>query len=75
VKQLRLDGAQSYAGTGIQYLVASSNVYGPILEKPDQFPAEYADYRRLFAETDEVARFKPTSDHPGSELLILKVKP
>jgi 4-amino-4-deoxy-L-arabinose transferase-like glycosyltransferase len=74
VKQLRL-GAQSYAGTGIQYLVASSNVYGPILEKPDLFPAEYADYQRLFAETYEVARFKPTSDHPGSELLILKVKP
>jgi 4-amino-4-deoxy-L-arabinose transferase-like glycosyltransferase len=75
VKQLRLGDAQSYAGTGIQYLVASSNVYGPILEKPEQFPAEYADYQRLFAETDEVARFQPTNDHPGSELLILKVKP
>jgi len=75
VKQLRLDGAQSYAGTGIQYLVASSQVYGGILEKPHQYPAEYADYQRLFAETEEVARFKPTKDHPGSELIILKVKP
>ena len=42
---------------------------------PQQFPAEYADYQRLFAQTDEVARFTPASDHPGPELIILKVKP
>ena len=75
MKQLRLDAGQSYAGTGIQYLVASSQVYGGVLEKPHQYPEEYADYQRLFMETDEVARFRPTSDHPGSELIILKVKP
>jgi 4-amino-4-deoxy-L-arabinose transferase-like glycosyltransferase len=75
VKQLRLEPAQSYAGTGIQYLVASSQVYGPPLGNPGQFPAEYAGYQRLFATTDEVARFTPTGDHPGPEIRILKVKP
>ena len=75
VKQLRVDGSPVYAGTGIQYLVASSHVYGPILDNPQQFPIEYADYQRIFAQTDEVARFTPTRDHPGPELIILKVKP
>jgi 4-amino-4-deoxy-L-arabinose transferase-like glycosyltransferase len=74
VKQLRLDGVQVYAGTGIQYLVASSQCYGPYLEAPTSFPAEYADYQRIFAQTEEVARFSPTADHPGPELIILKVK-
>ena len=32
VKQLRLDGVEFYAGTGIQYLVASSQCYGRLLQ-------------------------------------------
>lgn len=75
VKQLRLGGVEAYAGTGTQYLVASSQCYGPYLGAPAQFPAEYAQYQRIFAQTEEVARFMPTADHPGPELLILKVKP
>jgi 4-amino-4-deoxy-L-arabinose transferase-like glycosyltransferase len=75
VKQLRLDGGKPYAGSGIQYLVASSQCYGPYLGAPSQFPSEYADYQRIFAQTEEVARFMPSADHPGPELLILRVKP
>jgi hypothetical protein len=74
-KELRLDGIEAYADAGIQYLVASSQCYGPYLETPERFPAEYASYQRIFAQTEEVARFTPTADHPGPELLILKVKP
>jgi 4-amino-4-deoxy-L-arabinose transferase-like glycosyltransferase len=74
-KELRLDRADLYAGTGVQYLVASSQCYGPYLTAPDRFPAEYADYQRVFAQTEEVARFTPTAAHPGPELVILKVKP
>jgi hypothetical protein len=75
VKQLRLGGIEAYAASGIQYLVASSQCYGPYLGAPAQFPSEYAEYQRIFAQTEEVARFMPTADHPGPELLILKVKP
>jgi len=74
VKQLRSDEFEFYAGTGIHYLVASSQVYGPYLEHPDQFPNEYADYQQVFDHTIEVARFSPSRDHPGPELRILKVK-
>jgi 4-amino-4-deoxy-L-arabinose transferase-like glycosyltransferase len=75
VKQLRLDGVESYAEAGIQYLVASSQCFGPYFEKPEQYPKEYWEYQRIFAQAEEVARFKETDEHPGSELIILKVKP
>jgi 4-amino-4-deoxy-L-arabinose transferase-like glycosyltransferase len=74
-KELRLDGAELYTRTAVQYLVASSQCYGQYLGAPDRFPAEYADYQRIFAQTEEVARFVPSPDHPGPELVILKVKP
>ena len=74
VKQLRLDGVKVYAGTGIQYLVASSACYGDYFRLPNHYPAEYADYQQIFGQTDEVARFTPNSDHPGPELVILKVR-
>lgn len=75
VKQLRLDGVEFYAGTGIQYLVASSQCYGLFFANPQQFRSEYADYQQIFAQTEEVARFQATAEHPGPELVILKVKP
>jgi hypothetical protein len=72
-KALRLD-PPDFAASGIQYLVASSQSYGSFFQDPASFPAEYADYQRIFAATDEVARFTPTADHPGPELRILKVR-
>jgi len=73
-KQLRMDGTSDYAGRGIQYLIASSQCYGPFFENPAGFPQEYGDYQRLFAQTEEIARFTPTPAHPGPELRILKVR-
>jgi 4-amino-4-deoxy-L-arabinose transferase-like glycosyltransferase len=74
VKQLRLDPPGLYAERGIQYLVASSQCYGLYFSDPATYAQERDDYQRLFAETEEVARFAPTPDHPGPELRILKVK-
>jgi len=74
VVQLRREGdAAAYKREGVQYLVATSQNYGPVMAHPDQFPAEYADYRRLFADTREVVRFTPSSEHPGPELRVLQV--
>jgi hypothetical protein len=73
-KELRMDGTADYAGRGIQYLVASSQCYGRFYANPQAFPLEHADYERLFAQTDEVARFTPSADHPGPVLRILKVR-
>jgi len=74
IVQLRHKGdAASYKREGIQYLVASSQVFGPYMDLPSQTPAEYGDYVRLFRETKELARFAPSREHPGPELRILQV--
>jgi len=73
-KQLRMDGTSDYAGRGIQYVVASGQVYGAFFQNPAAFPREFQDYERLFGGTDEVARFTPSLDHPGPELRVLKVR-
>jgi hypothetical protein len=72
-KQLRLDPPDYYAAHGVQYLVASSQCYGEYFSDPAAYPLERADYQRLFAATEELARFAPTPEHPGPELRILKV--
>ena len=74
-KQLRLDGVENYSSIGVQYLVSSSQCFGPYFENPAQYPKEHADYQRIFAQAEEVARFKESGEHPGPELIILKVKP
>jgi 4-amino-4-deoxy-L-arabinose transferase-like glycosyltransferase len=72
-KQLRMD-PPDYAARGIQYLVASSQCYGPFLEDPVTYRLEFGDYKRIFAETEELARFSASPEHPGPELRILKVR-
>ena len=75
VKQLRLAPLEEYVAAGTDYLVASSQCYGPYMDEPQKYGVEYADYVRLFRQLPEVARFTPSRDHPGPELRILKVKP
>jgi hypothetical protein len=73
-RQLRQHGYSEYVDMGADYLVASSQCYGPYLETPASFPAEYRDYKRLFDSAEEVARVSASPDHPGPELRILKVR-
>jgi 4-amino-4-deoxy-L-arabinose transferase-like glycosyltransferase len=75
VKQLRLETPDMYRSANLDYLIASSQVYGPYVNDPQRFQVEYGDYARLFREFQEVARFSPSRDHPGPEIRVLKVKP
>jgi 4-amino-4-deoxy-L-arabinose transferase-like glycosyltransferase len=72
-KSLRTD-PQDYADQGVQYLVASSQSYGRFYEDPASYATEHAEYQRIFEGNEEVARFTPSSNHPGPELVILKVR-
>jgi 4-amino-4-deoxy-L-arabinose transferase-like glycosyltransferase len=74
VKELRLDGVRDSASTDVQYLVASSQNFGKYIRNCEQFKNECTDYEAIFRDTDEVVRFTPSADHPGSEFRILKVK-
>jgi 4-amino-4-deoxy-L-arabinose transferase-like glycosyltransferase len=73
VPQLRIHSAAEYAADGVDYLVASSQSYGAFTADPHRYPDEYSDYVRLFRETQEVARFIPSAEHPGPEMRVLKV--
>jgi 4-amino-4-deoxy-L-arabinose transferase-like glycosyltransferase len=75
--QLRLRSFEQHVADGVDYLIASSQCYGPYFDTqsggPERFPSEYADYMRIFRHAQEVARFIPSSQHPGPELRILKI--
>jgi hypothetical protein len=78
VAQLRYQTYEDYRNRGVQYLVASSQSYGPYLSSPQVHPAEYADYMRVFEQSREMIRFTPSPDGmqiPGPELRIYKVTP
>jgi hypothetical protein len=74
IPQLRLRTYEDYVQQGVEYLVASSQSYGPYLQSPRQSKAQYDDYMTLFAQADELARFTPQGNQPGPELRILKVR-
>jgi 4-amino-4-deoxy-L-arabinose transferase-like glycosyltransferase len=69
----RKGDAAFYKREGVRYLVASSQQYGQYVNGVESSP-EHRDYQRLFDETQELARFTPSAEHPGPELRILQVK-
>jgi 4-amino-4-deoxy-L-arabinose transferase-like glycosyltransferase len=78
VAQLRRETYEDYRRRGVQYLVASSQSYGPYLTSPQVHPAEYAEYMKVFEQSRELIRFTPSADGmtvPGPELRIYKVTP
>ena len=75
VRQLRDQSFEDYVAQGVDYLVASSQCYGPYFEHPQQFPREYGEYRTLFSRVREVARFTPSRDPwPWPEMIIFKIE-
>jgi 4-amino-4-deoxy-L-arabinose transferase-like glycosyltransferase len=79
VIQIRYKPYEEYVSEGWEYLVASSEVWGRFIYEPEKFPAEYADYMRIFERSKELVRFTPPRDNPdklpGPEWRIYKVKP
>lgn len=73
VRQLRERTYEEYVARNVDYLVASSQCYGPYLDEPQRHPLEYAQYRRIFSQAREVARFTPPRGKPWPELIIFKV--
>ena len=75
ISQLRHQSYEEYVAAGADYLVASSQSYGPYLQAPAQFRTEFNAYMTLFTRGQEVARFTASEEHPGPELRIVKVRP
>ena len=75
VRQLRQMTYEQYVEQGADYVVASSQCYGPYFEHPDRHPREYGEYQQLFSRMREVARFTPPRGYPWPELIVFKVVP
>ncbi|MEO8074934.1 MAG: phospholipid carrier-dependent glycosyltransferase [Acidobacteriota bacterium] len=75
VPQLTAGTYESWRDEGVQYLVASSQRYGPYFDTPATFPREYAAYMRIFVQSRELVRFTPSKDLAGPEIRIFKVIP
>jgi hypothetical protein len=75
VRELRERDVPAYQREGVEYLVASSEVFGQYLGAPQKAPREYADYMNIFGRTEELVRFSPSEQHPGPEIRVLKVRP
>lgn len=74
VKRLIDRSLDDHRAAGTRFLVASSQVYGPTLERPDEDPALTAAYRTLFRSVREAARFSPDGTRKGPELRILAIE-
>lgn len=74
VSHLRRSTYDDYLSQNVQYLIASSQSHREYFAAPERFPGEYADYRRIFDQCEELARFTPSEEHPGSELIVFKVR-
>ena len=74
IGQLRAHPYQHYVDERFDYLVASSQSYGPYFASPREFRNEFTEYMTLFAHAQEVARFTPSETQPGPELRIFKVR-
>jgi 4-amino-4-deoxy-L-arabinose transferase-like glycosyltransferase len=60
----------TYARSGVQYLIASGTVFGPVLATPtvDQHRADA--YRELFQHARETFRVTPSASLPGPEIRV-----
>lgn len=74
IPQLRYQTIEQYAASDVDYLVASSQSYGPYFASPREFRTEYTEYMTLFSQAQEVARFTPQEGRPGPELRIFEVR-
>ena len=64
----------AYAKAGFQYLIASSQVFGPVLDAPQLDPERYARYRELFDRSKQLLIVKPSERHPGPELRVYQLR-
>jgi 4-amino-4-deoxy-L-arabinose transferase-like glycosyltransferase len=62
----------AYREKGVQYVIASSQAFGPAFEAPERHPEMYAAYQRLFSEGTEMKTFAASDEHPGPTLKIYR---
>jgi 4-amino-4-deoxy-L-arabinose transferase-like glycosyltransferase len=65
---------EDLAKDGFDYFVATSQSYGPVFEKPQEYPEDYARYRKLFDQGAPLLTIDSSADHPGPQLRIFQIR-
>jgi 4-amino-4-deoxy-L-arabinose transferase-like glycosyltransferase len=63
-----------YREAGVEYLVASSEGFGPAFGDPIRFRDAYEKYQALLTLGQERARFPASPARPGPELVIIEIR-
>jgi hypothetical protein len=74
VPQLRQRPLEQYVSENVDYLIASSQCFGPYFSAPERHRQEYSEYRTIFDQSQELVRFTPSDANPGSELIVFKLR-
>ncbi len=64
---------QDYVRGGFDYIIASSQAFGPVLDAPQSAPDRYARYRSIFDQSQQVFAIKPGPGRPGPELRVYRL--
>jgi hypothetical protein len=64
---------QDYVRGGFDYIIASSQAFGPVLDAPQSAPDRYARYRSIFDQSQQVFAIKPQPGRPGPELRVYRL--
>lgn len=67
--------ADDYLEDGVQFLVASSQSFGPFVSETGSGSPEGLAYRALFRRLQLVHHVSPSGDHPGAELRVYRLVP
>lgn len=74
VRRLVEKSYDEHVRSGARYMVATSGMYGAAMANPEQDPARYQTYMALFTQATEVARFTPSAQRPGPELIVFELR-
>ena len=66
-------GLDFYLGGKVDYVVATSAVYGPYFSAPDRFQEQRQAYQKLFEALTPVFSVQGSDGHPGPEVRVFSV--
>ena len=73
INELTLRTFDDYKQSGTQYVVASSQAFGGVLQTPQIAPDRYARYRAIFDQSQELFVAKQEPGRPGPELRVYRL--
>ncbi|MEO5739968.1 MAG: phospholipid carrier-dependent glycosyltransferase [Vicinamibacterales bacterium] len=62
-----------YISKGTTFVVASSDAFGPVMEQPARYAAEYEAYQRVFNQLGHcLPTIQPTAKIPGPQIIVCR---